>query len=264
VLVAFRFDFAKLNKQANNESWFSFYKVTDFKSLKNQDNLIVQKWTKISSDTSKIKNLVISELNTSVKNWKKLFNDEKVLKYRDLTKYTIKPDEQQSEAENKINDFTNKVDNDVLKQIEKSSQQSFSKLEHLKEISGFKEDFLKRFDQPGLPNSHKLMKPWFLSAFQKAEEKLGKSLIINSGIRTPEYQKILTARGYKTAKKSPHIEGVAADINIVNQDVNKIIEALQSVGFTRFGVGKTFLHVDLGDQLNPKIWVPYAKWTYTY
>lgn len=264
-VLEFRFDTAKMASFLHNDIWFSFYKITDPKSLKNIDTAISQRWLKISHDDSKTKSLLSTELSAELKNWQKAFSDERVLKFRDLTKYTIKPDEQQSESENKINDFNTNVDNESLTKIEKFSEHDEEKIKHISEFTEFKPDFLKRFDQPGLPGSHKMMKKWFLEAFAKAEKDFGSSLIITSGIRTPEYQKYLTSLGYKTAKKnSPHIEGVAADISIINLDVNKLIAAFEKVGFTRFGIGKSFLHVDLGDQLNPKIWIPYSRWTYNY
>lgn len=263
--LAFRFDTLKLAKFIRNEKWFDFYKLDEIKDFKEQETNIIKKWQKVSSNEAQTKNLLVTDINTGLKNWLSVFKDERVLKLRDFTKYTIKADEQQTEAENNINNFTAKISDADLKQVEKTNTNAAAKIKHLAEQVGFDEAFLKRFDQPGLPDSNKLMKKWFLDAFKKAEEIYGKSFTITSGIRTEEYQKLLTAKGYKTAKKnSPHIEGVAADISIVNQDVNKIIEAFEKAGFTRFGVGKSFLHVDLGDQLNPKIWVPYARWTYTY
>lgn len=263
--LAFKLDTVKVSRFIRNDKWFDFYKLDEIKDFKEQETNIIKKWQKISNNDAQIKNLLITDLNTGLKNWLSVFKDERVLKLRDFTKYTIKADEQQTEAENNINNFTTKISDADLKKVEQTNTSAAEKIKHLGEQVGFDEAFLKRFDQPGLPNSNKMMKKWFLEAFKKAEEIYGKSFTITSGIRTEEYQKLLTARGYKTAKKnSPHIEGVAADISITNLDVNKVIEAFEKAGFTRFGIGKSFLHVDLGDQLNPKIWVPYARWTYTY
>ena len=263
-MFVFRFDPSKLGAFLRNEKWFDFYKVTDVKALRNVNVAMAEMWKKVSVK-DKEKSLLSTAINANYKNWANAFSDERVLKLRDLTKYTVKPDAQQTEAENHINEFTSKVSNEDLEKIEKRSGNEAQKIKHLPEITEFKADFLNRFSQPGLPGSYKMMKKWFLESFNVAEGYYGSPLTITSGIRTPEYQKYLTSLGYKTAiKNSPHIEGVAADISIINLDVNRLISAFEKAGFTRFGRGVSFLHVDLGDQLNPKIWVPYSHWTYNY
>ena len=59
------------------------------------------------------------------------------------------------------------------------------------------------------------------------------------------------------AKNSAHLRGEAADIKIVSdKDRYDFHSALQSAGFTRFGFGGTFIHVDDSPQLNQRrMWV---------
>lgn len=265
IILSFKFDTRKLSKVIKEE-WFNPLIIEKPEDLKTQIDKINLIWNKNSTDDLKqnqerLSNLLKNELSV----FDKVFQNEKMLHYRDLTNYQIKPDEQQTEAENKINDLTNKLDSEQLSKFNPESE--VKKVAALPELKGVNltEDFLKHFDQPGLPGSHKMMKKFFLERFAEAEKEFGSKLVITSGIRTEEYQRYLTSLGYQTAKKnSPHIAGVAADISIINLDVNKLIAAFEKLGFTRFGIGKSFLHVDLGDQLNPKIWVPYARWTYNY
>lgn len=262
-LLSFRFDYSKLKKLIR-EDWYMLYNLTELKDLTKIKTKFDQKYSNFyEEDVVKLKNNILIHYQPIWKTWKNLFQTEKILKLRDLTKYVIKADTQQTESENKIIEFNAKASDEDF--VKLSTPALVEKLKKTADFKEFNEDFLKKFDQRGLPDSHKFMKKWFIEAVLQAQKNFGKEFIINSAYRTKEYQELLTKRGYHTAKKnSPHIEGVAVDISIINLDVNEIIEAFQKVGVTRFGVGKSFLHVDMGDVLNPKIWVPYARWTYTY
>ena len=265
ILVSFRFDTRKLSKVIKYD-WFKPLIVDKPEDLKNQVEKVTEIWNKnVTEDLKqcqeKLSNLLKNELTT----FDKAFQNEKLLHYRDLTNYQIKPDEQQTEAENKINELTNKLD--AAQMAKFNPETEVRKVAALPELKGVNltPDFLKEFDQPGLPGSHKMMKKFFLERFAEAEKTYGTKLVITSGIRTEEYQRYLTSLGYQTAKKnSPHIAGVAADVSTANIDVNKLIACFEKLGFTRFGIGKSFIHLDLGDQLNPKIWIPYSRWTYNY
>jgi uncharacterized protein YcbK (DUF882 family) len=263
-LLSFRFDFLKLKKIINKSEWFNPYVLAELKDLKESIKKFDKKYNNMyEEDVEKLKNNVLINYQPIWKTWKELFQSEKILKIRDLAKYNIKADTQQTESENKIIDFNQKASDEEFKDLE--TPELIEKLKKTIDFKSFDKDWLTQFDQRGLLDSHKLMKEWFLKAVQEAEKNFGKSFIINSAYRTKEYQALLAKKGYKTAKNhSPHLEGVAVDISIINLDANKIIDAFQKVGVTRFGVGKSFLHIDMGDVLNPKIWVPYARWTYTY
>ena len=78
------------------------------------------------------------------------------------------------------------------------------------------------------------------------------------------YKKIVVQNKTITVSKDRRGDDNPTPVKTADADWQKIIEAFQKVGVTRFGVGKSFIHIDMGDVLNPKIWVPYARWTYTY
>ena len=74
---------------------------------------------------------------------------------------------------------------------------------------------------------------------------------ITSGYRTPQHNLDVGGR-----IGSSHLKGVAADISCNNSaDRQKIINALISVGFTRLGIGKTFIHVDNDKDKPSAIWL---------
>ena len=103
------------------------------------------------------------------------------------------------------------------------------------------------FDSPDLEGSGDKMSGEFLEKLDEARELAGIPFKINSGYRTQAYQDDLKRRGYKTAKlRSPHQDGVAADISVKDSRSRFIIiNSLLLAGFTRLGVGKSFIHVDL-------------------
>ena len=103
------------------------------------------------------------------------------------------------------------------------------------------------FDSPDLKGSGDKMSGEFLEKLDEARELAGIPFKINSGYRTQAYQDDLKRRGYKTSKlRSPHQDGVAADISVKDSRSRFIIiNSLLLAGFTRLGVGKSFIHVDL-------------------
>jgi len=103
----------------------------------------------------------------------------------------------------------------------------------------------KEFDSPDKPESGKLMCPNFLRKLDEARDKAKIPFKINSGYRTKEYNEDLLRRGFKASKKSSHLKGLAADISTrTSKERFLVIVSLMSVGFTRFGIGETFVHVD--------------------
>jgi len=90
--------------------------------------------------------------------------------------------------------------------------------------------------------------------FMKAEKlakTLGQPLRINSGYRSPEYNKRIGG-----AKKSQHVEKIALDIRWPAGDFSSRIEFIQmacDVGFTGIGVYNGFMHVDTGPK---RCWGP--------
>lgn len=56
------------------------------------------------------------------------------------------------------------------------------------------------------------------------------------------------------AKNSAHLKGLAADIAVNGpQERYRILKALLASGFTRIGIGKTFIHVDMDKSLIEQI-----------
>ena len=71
--------------------------------------------------------------------------------------------------------------------------------------------------------------------------RLGHPLSVSSVFRSPYHNAKVGG-----APRSMHLFGLAADIQIVGEDKNLILELAKDLGFTGFGYYRTFLHVDLG------------------
>lgn len=111
---------------------------------------------------------------------------------------------------------------------------------------------ISEFDSPDEPGSGSLMDKTFLAMLDSARERSGMPFVINSGYRTKEHNDAL-----KASKTSSHLKGLAADISCKSSlQRQKIVTSLIIEGFTRLGIGKTFVHVD-HDQSKPK-----AVWLY--
>jgi len=80
----------------------------------------------------------------------------------------------------------------------------------------------------------------FLAKLDEARECAEIPFIINSAYRSPEHKESIKN------PTSSHIKGLAVDIKAKDSRTRGIIlEALRSVGFTRIGIAKTFIHIDL-------------------
>lgn len=110
----------------------------------------------------------------------------------------------------------------------------------------------EEFDSPDAPGSgEKYMDREFLECLDEARDIAGIQFKINSGYRTPAHNRKV---GGGTA--SSHLIGRAADIRCTDTGKRlKIIEALSMVGFQRFGIASTFIHVDNDDQKPNAIWL---------
>ena len=76
--------------------------------------------------------------------------------------------------------------------------------------------------------------------------------VINSAIRCKEHNAVVGGK-----KTSSHLLGLAVDIACPTSYFRyKILHALQTMKFNRFGIGNSFIHVDL-DEDKPKemMWV---------
>lgn len=111
----------------------------------------------------------------------------------------------------------------------------------------------EEFDSPDVPGSGEYMDDNFLSMLDNARDLARIPFKINSGWRTIEHNREVGGK-----PNSSHIVGKAVDIAIRNSRERWIIlEALLHVGFTRIGIGNTFIHVDSDDVKDPEV-----IWTY--
>lgn len=112
---------------------------------------------------------------------------------------------------------------------------------------------LSEFDSPDEPGSGAKMKPHVLRALDALREKVGFPLTINSGYRTEANNKAV-----KGSANSAHLRGVAVDIKAVGGRAKfDLVKAGMELGFTRIGVGKTFIHLDMDESLPGQ-----CIWTY--
>tara|TARA_R100000742_G_C4248778_1_gene67331 strand:+ start:404 stop:805 length:402 start_codon:yes stop_codon:yes gene_type:complete len=108
---------------------------------------------------------------------------------------------------------------------------------------------LDEFDSPDVPGSGNFMKEDFLIALDKARDIAGIPFKINSGYRTIEHN--ATVGG---VENSSHIAGLAADVHCTDSRERFVmIAAFIAAGFTRIGVAKTFIHVDLDKDKSQRV-----------
>ena len=108
------------------------------------------------------------------------------------------------------------------------------------------------FDSPDVKGSGVEMDSTFVYMLDSARGIAGIPFEINSGYRSASHNKLVGG-----VSNSAHTKGLAADIKVRNsRDRLIIINALQEVGFTRIGIGKTFIHVDVSkEKADSIIWV---------
>lgn len=117
----------------------------------------------------------------------------------------------------------------------------------------FKYFTYREFDSPDLKDSGKLVSNELISMLDVARKKYGKSLVINSGYRTIEHNAEVGGK-----PDSSHLKGLAVDISCTKStDRFKLEGILREVGFSRIGIGSTFIHVDIDKEKTQKV-----LWTY--
>lgn len=82
-----------------------------------------------------------------------------------------------------------------------------------------------------------------------AREIAGIPFVLNSAYRSKEWDKSKGRTG-----NSAHTRGLAVDIRC-NSNANRyiILTALLRAGFTRIGVGKTYIHADIDNSLTQRV-----------
>ncbi|WP_448519630.1 D-Ala-D-Ala carboxypeptidase family metallohydrolase [Rhodoflexus sp.] len=110
---------------------------------------------------------------------------------------------------------------------------------------------LSDFDSPDAPGSgERHMDRAHVAMLNRAGKAAGFYPKINSGYRTPAHNRAVGGVG-----NSCHMQGKASDLSLrLRADFDRIAPALVAVGFRRFGVASTYLHVDNCDGE--------AVWTY--
>lgn len=83
----------------------------------------------------------------------------------------------------------------------------------------------------------------FISTLQEARNAAGVPFVINSGYRCLKHNKKVGG-----VKDSAHTKGLAVDIKVTDNVTRyKILQGLLFCGFTRIGLARGFIHVDVDD-----------------
>lgn len=89
------------------------------------------------------------------------------------------------------------------------------------------------------------MKHEFIMQLDHARELAKVPFKINSGYRCKEKQRYLFENKISSKEISSHQKGIAADIRSrSSRNRSAILDGLIRAGFTRIGIGKTWIHVD--------------------
>jgi zinc D-Ala-D-Ala carboxypeptidase len=90
-----------------------------------------------------------------------------------------------------------------------------------------------------------------IDRIDEARDKSGIVFRVTSGYRCPKHNKEVGGK-----PDSAHLKGLAVDISIPDgfSRYSALLGALQA-GFTRIGIGKNFIHLDIdGDKVQDNIW----------
>jgi zinc D-Ala-D-Ala carboxypeptidase len=101
-----------------------------------------------------------------------------------------------------------------------------------------------------------LMDPKFMAHIVEGRRALDFAFVVSSGYRCPEHNNKISSTGYN----GPHTTGRAIDIRAGSRQKALIIDYFRDVGFSRFGVARSFIHLD--DLTRPDGFAENVVWTY--
>lgn len=98
----------------------------------------------------------------------------------------------------------------------------------------------------------KTIVPDLLEMLEILRARLGRPMVITSGVRCPAWNEASGGR-----PGSAHLTGEAVDISAVTDaERGSLIEEAFRIGFRRVGVGRTFVHLDVSKSLaKPRVWL---------
>lgn len=116
----------------------------------------------------------------------------------------------------------------------------------------FKDAEFRRCDPPC---HEKDMDKSFMAKLDLIREKAGIPLVMTSAYRSPSYEKSKGRSG-----KGDHPQGKGVDI-VANTSATrmKIVSAALAEGITRIGIGKTYVHIGMGEDLPTNVMWDYYK-----
>jgi zinc D-Ala-D-Ala carboxypeptidase len=91
------------------------------------------------------------------------------------------------------------------------------------------------------------MDPEFMSVLDKLREACGFPFIITSGYRSPDHSLERTKD-----RIGAHAMGLAVDIRASSSQRYKIMQEGMKLGITRFGINRSFIHIDIADWNNDR------------
>ena len=103
--------------------------------------------------------------------------------------------------------------------------------------------------------------PKLIYLLQSLRDKLNKPIYISrgGGIRCKKYNKQIG--GYVD---SPHLIGKAVDIHVKNMDIISLAKQARDIGFSRIGLYRTFIHLDIIEPYPSASWVRDVQGKYHY
>lgn len=109
------------------------------------------------------------------------------------------------------------------------------------------------FDSPDSPGSGLLMDQDFIKRLDSMRDAMGMPVTVVSGFRTYAHNAAVGGE-----PNSAHIRGYAVDLAAIGSSTRSaIVTAAAKAGFTRIGIGSSFVHID-ADPLLPQ----FVLWLY--